>query len=87
MVAFYFTHLCCVLYSLFAAAYGLTDEQREFQKVAFDFAANEMAPHMAEWDEKVRWSKAYIVRKTAGAPHFSIHHPSCEPEINLSMTS
>nr|XP_006642359.1 PREDICTED: isobutyryl-CoA dehydrogenase, mitochondrial [Lepisosteus oculatus] len=31
---------------------GLTDEQKEFQKVAFDFAANEMAPHMAEWDEK-----------------------------------
>ncbi|XP_034460027.1 isobutyryl-CoA dehydrogenase, mitochondrial [Hippoglossus hippoglossus] len=33
-------------------AHGLTDEQREFQKVAFDFAANEMAPHMAEWDQK-----------------------------------
>ncbi|XP_033851527.2 isobutyryl-CoA dehydrogenase, mitochondrial isoform X1 [Acipenser ruthenus] len=31
---------------------GLTDEQKEFQKVAFDFATNEMAPHMAEWDEK-----------------------------------
>uniref|UniRef100_A0A3Q2CB17 Isobutyryl-CoA dehydrogenase, mitochondrial n=1 Tax=Cyprinodon variegatus TaxID=28743 RepID=A0A3Q2CB17_CYPVA len=33
-------------------SYGLTDEQKEFQKVAFDFAANEMAPHMAEWDQK-----------------------------------
>nr|XP_020470503.1 isobutyryl-CoA dehydrogenase, mitochondrial [Monopterus albus] len=33
-------------------ALGLTDEQKEFQKVAFDFAANEMAPHMAEWDQK-----------------------------------
>lgn len=33
-------------------AQGLTDEQKEFQKVAFDFAANEMAPHMAEWDQK-----------------------------------
>ncbi|XP_072557228.1 isobutyryl-CoA dehydrogenase, mitochondrial isoform X2 [Paramormyrops kingsleyae] len=31
---------------------GLTDEQKEFQKVAFDFAAKEMAPHMAEWDDK-----------------------------------
>uniref|UniRef100_A0A8C5MXS0 Isobutyryl-CoA dehydrogenase, mitochondrial n=1 Tax=Leptobrachium leishanense TaxID=445787 RepID=A0A8C5MXS0_9ANUR len=31
---------------------GLNEEQKEFQKVAFDFAANEMAPHMAEWDEK-----------------------------------
>ncbi|KAG7279036.1 hypothetical protein CRUP_031672, partial [Coryphaenoides rupestris] len=25
---------------------------KEFQKVAFDFATNEMAPHMAEWDQK-----------------------------------
>ncbi|XP_061683625.1 isobutyryl-CoA dehydrogenase, mitochondrial [Syngnathoides biaculeatus] len=33
-------------------SHGLTDEQKEFQKVAFDFAANEMAPHMAEWDLK-----------------------------------
>ncbi|KAM3616690.1 uncharacterized protein V6R79_021788 [Siganus canaliculatus] len=32
-------------------AHGLTDEQKEFQKVAFDFAANEMSPHMAEWDQ------------------------------------
>uniref|UniRef100_A0A8C9VXU2 short-chain 2-methylacyl-CoA dehydrogenase n=1 Tax=Scleropages formosus TaxID=113540 RepID=A0A8C9VXU2_SCLFO len=37
---------------LHAASAGLTDEQKEFQKVAFDFAANEMAPHRAEWDEK-----------------------------------
>ncbi|XP_066495584.1 isobutyryl-CoA dehydrogenase, mitochondrial [Tiliqua scincoides] len=33
-------------------AAGLTEEQKEFQKVAFDFAAKEMAPRMAEWDEK-----------------------------------
>uniref|UniRef100_A0A8C0ETN4 Acyl-CoA dehydrogenase family member 8 n=1 Tax=Bubo bubo TaxID=30461 RepID=A0A8C0ETN4_BUBBB len=31
---------------------GLTEEQKEFQKVALDFASKEMAPHMAEWDEK-----------------------------------
>uniref|UniRef100_A0A3B4XQV4 Isobutyryl-CoA dehydrogenase, mitochondrial n=1 Tax=Seriola lalandi dorsalis TaxID=1841481 RepID=A0A3B4XQV4_SERLL len=43
--------LYCILCSL-TAAHGLTDEQKEFQKVAFDFAANEMAPHMAEWDQK-----------------------------------
>lgn len=51
-------------YCLFSAAHGLTEEQKEFQKVAFDFAANEMAPHMAEWDQKVCWIKAFIVRKT-----------------------
>ncbi|KAM8903293.1 isobutyryl-CoA dehydrogenase, mitochondrial isoform 2-T2 [Spinachia spinachia] len=33
-------------------AHGLTEEQKEFQEVAFNFAANEMAPHMAEWDQK-----------------------------------
>ncbi|XP_057289156.1 isobutyryl-CoA dehydrogenase, mitochondrial [Pezoporus wallicus] len=31
---------------------GLTEQQKEFQSVALDFAAKEMAPHMAEWDEK-----------------------------------
>ncbi|KAE8591961.1 hypothetical protein XENTR_v10018615 [Xenopus tropicalis] len=31
---------------------GLSEEQKEFQKVAFDFAAKEMAPCMALWDEK-----------------------------------
>ncbi|XP_029428560.1 isobutyryl-CoA dehydrogenase, mitochondrial isoform X2 [Rhinatrema bivittatum] len=34
------------------ASIGLTEEQKEFQKLAFDFAAREMAPHMTEWDEK-----------------------------------
>lgn len=66
----------CVLFSLLTAAHGLTDEQKEFQKVAFDFAANEMAPHMAEWDQKVCWCKACIVSKTAGSPHFSIRPPA-----------
>ena len=32
---------------------GLTDEQKEFQQVALNFAQNEMLPHMREWDEKV----------------------------------
>ncbi|XP_032905741.1 isobutyryl-CoA dehydrogenase, mitochondrial isoform X2 [Amblyraja radiata] len=31
---------------------GLSEDQKEFQKVAFGFAANEMAPHMTEWDQK-----------------------------------
>jgi isobutyryl-CoA dehydrogenase len=30
----------------------LTNEQKEFQKVALNFAQNEMAPNMREWDEK-----------------------------------
>ncbi|XP_073459590.1 isobutyryl-CoA dehydrogenase, mitochondrial isoform X2 [Aquarana catesbeiana] len=34
------------------ASIGLTEEQKEFQKVAFDFASKEMAPNMALWDEK-----------------------------------
>ena len=35
------------------ASEGLAEEQRQFQKVAVEFAAREMAPHMREWDEKV----------------------------------
>ncbi|XP_022412010.1 isobutyryl-CoA dehydrogenase, mitochondrial isoform X3 [Delphinapterus leucas] len=34
------------------ASTGLNEEQKEFQKVAFNFAAREMAPNMAEWDQK-----------------------------------
>ncbi|XP_067909858.1 isobutyryl-CoA dehydrogenase, mitochondrial isoform X1 [Heterodontus francisci] len=40
------------LHSCIDASTGLTDDQKEFQKVAFGFALNEMAPHMAEWDQK-----------------------------------
>jgi len=45
-----FLYMHCIIST---ASIGLSDEQKEFQKVAFDFAANEMAPHMAEWDQKV----------------------------------
>ncbi|KAM9298813.1 isobutyryl-CoA dehydrogenase, mitochondrial [Gastrophryne carolinensis] len=38
--------------SVIDPAIGLTEEQKEFQKVAFDFAAKEMVPNMALWDEK-----------------------------------
>ncbi|CAB1349022.1 unnamed protein product [Coregonus sp. 'balchen'] len=34
-------------------AHGLSDEQKQFQKMAFDFAANEMSPHMAK--NSSRW--------------------------------
>lgn len=37
----------------FLASFGLTPEQKEIQKVANDFAKNEMLPNMQEWDEKV----------------------------------
>ncbi len=32
--------------------FELSDDQRAFQELARDFAAREMAPHAAEWDEK-----------------------------------
>ncbi|MBZ3869407.1 Isobutyryl-CoA dehydrogenase, mitochondrial [Sciurus carolinensis] len=41
--------MCAILPT---ASMGLNEEQKEFQKVAFDFAAWEMAPNMAEWDQK-----------------------------------
>jgi len=31
---------------------GLTDDQREFQRVALDFAKNELAPEMQKWDQE-----------------------------------
>ncbi|XP_022079223.1 isobutyryl-CoA dehydrogenase, mitochondrial-like [Acanthaster planci] len=33
-------------------AAGLTEEQKSFQTVALDFAKQEMAPHMRQWDEE-----------------------------------
>ena len=38
---------------VYVASYGLSDDQREFQKVALNFAQNEMAPYMRQWDEEV----------------------------------
>lgn len=63
----------CVLCSLLTASLGLTDEQKEFQKVAFDFAANEMSPHMAEWDQKVCRSKtkSFLIKMTLFASFIS----------------
>ena len=37
----------------FTASLGLTDDQREFQRVALDFAKNELAPEMQKWDQEV----------------------------------
>lgn len=31
---------------------GLTDDQREFQRVALEFAKNELAPEMQKWDQE-----------------------------------
>ncbi|XP_072342964.1 isobutyryl-CoA dehydrogenase, mitochondrial isoform X1 [Scyliorhinus torazame] len=43
---------------------GLSDDQKGFQKVAFSFALNEMAPHMAEWDQKEHFP-VEVMRKAA----------------------
>lgn len=55
---------------------GLNEEQKEFQKVAFNFAAREMAPHMAEWDQKVR---AFSCTMTPPPPE----HPACSVSVLL----
>ena len=41
-----------VIYFL-SASLGLTDDHREFQRVALDFAKNELAPEMQKWDQEV----------------------------------
>lgn len=45
--------LLASFHSSFSASMGLTDHQREFQKVAADFAKNELAPEMMKWDQEV----------------------------------
>ena len=39
--------------SSFSASMGLTDHQRDFQKLAADFAKNELVPEMMKWDQEV----------------------------------
>ena len=38
----------------FSAASGLNEEQMLYQKMATDFARNEMLPNMEKWDREVR---------------------------------
>lgn len=42
----------CRNVSLLVNDQGLDEEQKLIQKTAYDFAAQELAPHAAEWDEK-----------------------------------
>lgn len=43
----------------FSASLGLTDDQREFQRVALEFAKNELAPEMQKWDQEVCEKKGF----------------------------
>ncbi|XP_020038809.2 isobutyryl-CoA dehydrogenase, mitochondrial isoform X2 [Castor canadensis] len=43
---------------------GLNEDQKGYQKVALDFAAREMAPNMAEWDQKELFP-VDVIRKAA----------------------
>lgn len=52
------------------ASMGLNEEQKAFQKVAFNFAAQEMAPNMAEWDQKVR---IFLVARFPNKCHNYLH--------------
>lgn len=42
-----------------SASLGLTDDQREFQRVALEFAKNELAPEMQKWDQEVCEKKGF----------------------------
>ena len=48
-----YTFLLLATFHSFSASMGLTDHQRDFQKVAADFAKNELAPEMMKWDQEV----------------------------------
>lgn len=43
---------------------GLTDEQKEYQKLAYDFAQNELAPNMLKWDEESHFP-VDVIKRTA----------------------
>lgn len=72
---------------------GLNEEQKEFQKVAFDFAAQEMAPNMAEWDQKVgvflvdRWANECIVKWALSSSPYnpSAYFPVTTPTANENI--
>ena len=42
----------------------LSDEQKQVQSIALDFACNELAPHRAQWDAKEEFPVA-TMRKAA----------------------
>lgn len=44
-----------------SASLGLTDDQREFQRVALEFAKNELAPEMQKWDQEVCKKKWILI--------------------------
>jgi alkylation response protein AidB-like acyl-CoA dehydrogenase len=56
-VAYYFP-------SSFAATIGLSEEQKEFQSVALNFAKTEMSPHAEKWDAEKIFPKD-VLRKAA----------------------
>ncbi|XP_039261018.1 isobutyryl-CoA dehydrogenase, mitochondrial-like [Styela clava] len=43
---------------------GLSDEQKEYQKLAYDFAQNELAPNMQKWDEENHFP-VDVIKRTA----------------------
>ncbi|MDQ3082978.1 MAG: acyl-CoA dehydrogenase family protein, partial [Gemmatimonadota bacterium] len=42
------------------ALHDLSEEQSEIQKVAREFAATEIAPHSAEWDQKAYFEPSLV---------------------------
>ena len=42
---------------------GLNDDQKHFQQVALDFAKEEMAPYMIQWDLEVRGCEIILQNK------------------------
>lgn len=51
--------IICFKFDSFSASLGLTDDQREFQRVALEFAKNKLAPEMQKWDQEVCEKKGF----------------------------
>ncbi len=67
--------LLCKFQYLIPASSGLTEDQAAVQKLATDFALNEMRPNMAKWDQEV--SELHIKRNAIADQLVSLATLSC----------
>lgn len=56
----FYSFIYWILYVI-SATLGLSDDQKQIQKVATDYAKNELFPNMAKWDEEVNISNFLLV--------------------------
>src|SRR5918998_6848587 len=64
----------------------LTDEQRQIQQLAREFAERELAPYVAEWDREARFDRA-VVGKLAESGFLGMLVPPEYDGLGLETTT